>query len=72
MTLCKRLLILYRIALRGGNSDNGGVAGPFYVRLLNDAGDAWWVIGGDLSLAAAQLAVLLVVTLLCKINLPEL
>lgn len=72
MTLCKRLLILYRIALRGGNSNNGGNAGPFYVRLRYDAGDAWWFIGGDLSLAAAQLAVLLVVTLLCKINLPEL
>lgn len=61
-----------RIALRGGNSNNGGNAGPFYVNLNNDAGDAWWNIGGDLSLAAAQLAVLLVVTLLCKINLPEL
>lgn len=66
MTLCKRLLILYRIALRGGNSNNGGNAGPFYLNLNNDAGDAWWNIGGDLSLAAAQLAVLLVVTLLCK------
>lgn len=72
MTLCKRLLILYRIALRGGNSNNGGNAGPFYLNLNNDAGDAGWSIGGDLSLAAAQLAVLLVVTLLCKINLPEL
>nr|DAN47624.1 MAG TPA: hypothetical protein [Caudoviricetes sp.] len=72
MTLCKRLLILYRIALRGGNSNNGGNAGPFYLPLYYDAGDAWWNIGGDLSLAAAQQAVLLVVTLLCKINLPEL
>ena len=72
MTLCKRLLILYRIALRGGNSNNGGNAGPFDVDLVNDAGAAWWGIGGDLSLVAAQLTVLLVVTLLCKINLPEL
>lgn len=72
MTLCKRLLLLYRIALRGGHSYNGGLAGPFYLNLNNDAGDAWWNIGGDLSLAAAQQAVLLVVTLLCKINLPEL
>lgn len=72
MTLCKRLLILYRIALRGGHSRYGGYAGPFSVSLYDDAGGAWWSIGGDLSLAAAQLAVLLVVTLLCKINLPEL
>lgn len=72
MTLCKRLLILYRIALRGGSSSDGGSAGPFYVYLGHDAGAAWWNIGGDLSLAAAQQAVLLVVTLLCKINLPEL
>lgn len=72
MTLCKRLLILYRIALRGGNSNAGGNAGPFDLNLTNDAGNAWWNIGGDLSLAAAQQAVLLVVTLLCKINLPEL
>lgn len=73
MTLCKRLLILYRIARRGGPSNNGGRAGPFYPPPLgHDAGAAWWNIGGDLSLAAAQLAVLLVVTLLCKINLPEL
>ena len=50
MTLCKRLLILYRIALRGGNSNNGGNAGPFYLNLNNDAGDAWWNIGGDLSI----------------------
>ena len=71
-TLSKRLLILYRIALRGGNSNNGGNAGPFYLNLNNDAGNAWWNSGGDLSLAAAPLAVLLVVTLLCKINLPEL
>lgn len=32
MTLCKRLLILYRIALRGGYSDAYG-------------GNAWWNIG---------------------------
>ena len=51
-----------RIARRGGNSGSGGNAGPFYLNLNNDAGDAWWNIGGDLSLAAAQLAVLLVVT----------
>ena len=62
MTLCKRLLILYRIALRGGNSSDGGGAGPFSLRLLPGAGAAWWSFGGDLSLAAAQLAVLLVVT----------
>ena len=72
MTLCKRLLILYRIALRGGSSGVGGYAGPFYVNLGDGAGDAGGGIGGDLSLAAAQQAVLLVVTLLCKINLPEL
>lgn len=72
MTLCKRLLILYRIALGGGHSYYGGTAGPFYLHLNSAAGDAWWNIGGDLSLAAAQQAVLLVVTLLCKINLPEL
>lgn len=62
MTLCKRLLILYRIALRGGSSDRGGRAGPFGVTLNDGAGTAWWYSGGDLSLAAAQLAVLLVVT----------
>lgn len=62
MTLCKRLLILYRIALRGGNSNNGGNAGPFYVNLYGGAGGAGWGGGGDLSLAAAQLAVLLVMT----------
>lgn len=61
-----------RIALRGGLSSNGGGAGPFYLYLGYDAGSAWWSFGGDLSLAAAQQAVLLVVTLLCKINLPEL
>ena len=61
MTLCKRLLILYRIALRGGDSNNGGIAGPFCLNLNNGAGNAWWNSGGDLSLAAAQL-VLLVVT----------
>lgn len=55
-------MILYRIALRGGYSFNGGHAGPFCVYLANDAGNAWWNCGGDLSLAAAQLAVLLVVT----------
>lgn len=62
MTLCKRLLILYRIARRGGRSSNGGYAGPFDLHLNDDAGGVWWSIGGDLSLAAAQLAVLLVVT----------
>ena len=61
-----------RVALRGGLSSNGGGAGPFYLYLGYDAGSAWWSFGGDLSLAAAQQAVLLVVTLLCKINLPEL
>ena len=50
MTLCKRLLILYRIALRGGLSNYGGLAGPFFLYLGNGAGDAWWVIGGDLSI----------------------
>ena len=49
MTLCKRLLILYRIARRGGNSCDGGSAGPFFL-YLGDAGDAWWRIGGDLSI----------------------
>lgn len=39
-----------RIALRGGGSSNGGNAGPFCVHLSNDAGDAWWDIGGDLSI----------------------
>mgnify|MGYP000273653105 CR=1 FL=1 len=62
MTLCKRLLILYRIALRGGNSNNGGDAGSFAVNLNNDAGNAWWNSGGDLSFAAAKHAVLLVLT----------
>ena len=62
MTLCKRLLILSRIALRGGASYSGGSAGPFYLHLNRGAGSAWWDGGGDLSLAAAQLAVLLVVT----------
>ena len=50
LTLCKRLLILYRIALRGGNSNNGGNAGPFSLRLYYDAGVAGWTIGGDLSI----------------------
>lgn len=61
-----------RIALRGGSSSPGGRAGPFSLYLYTAAGVAWWNIGGDLSLAAAQLTVLLVVTILCKINLPEL
>lgn len=50
------------MARRGGNSNDGGGAGPFDLNLCNGAGGAWWSIGGDLSLAAAQLAVLLVVT----------
>ena len=62
MTLRKRLLILYRIALRGGSSNNGGNAGPAYINLNNDAGNSWWNIGGDLSLAAAQRLVLLALT----------
>lgn len=40
--------------------------GPFYLNLNNGAGNAWWNSGGDLSLAAAQLAVLLVVTLFAR------
>ena len=39
-----------RIARRGGSSGNGGYAGPFYLHLYRDAGDAWWNIGGDLSI----------------------
>ena len=39
-----------RIALRGGGSGSGGRAGPFSVYLGNDAGAAWWSIGGDLSI----------------------
>lgn len=39
-----------RIALRGGGSAYGGNAGPFYLHLVSDAGDAWWDIGGDLSI----------------------
>lgn len=39
-----------RIALRGGHSDSGGIAGPFCLYLNGDAGDAWWRIGGDLSI----------------------
>lgn len=39
-----------RIALRGGHSRNGGSAGPFSLYLYGDAGDAWWTIGGDLSI----------------------
>ena len=39
-----------RIALRGGRSNNGGGAGPFYVDLGNHAGNAWWYSGGDLSI----------------------
>lgn len=39
-----------RIALRGGNSFNGGYAGPFCVPLSGGAGYAWWASGGDLSI----------------------
>ena len=39
-----------RIALRGGSSYYGGFAGPFCVNLNNDAGNAWWDGGGDLSI----------------------
>ena len=39
-----------RIALRGGPSGNGGNAGPFVLYLSRVAGDAWWSIGGDLSI----------------------
>lgn len=39
-----------RIALRGGYSLSGGSAGPFYLALNSDAGNAWWAIGGDLSI----------------------
>ena len=40
-----------RIALRGGRSSGiGGNAGPFYLHLCYVAGDAWWIIGGDLSI----------------------
>lgn len=39
-----------RVALRGGASNYGGNAGPFFVRLTYDAGNAWWPIGGDLSI----------------------
>ena len=39
-----------RIALRGGSSNHGGNAGPFYVYLNNGAGNAWWNCGGDLSI----------------------
>ena len=38
------------IALRGGSSNDGGRAGPFYLALNHVAGDAWWRIGGDLSI----------------------
>lgn len=43
----------FRIALRGGNSNNGGNAGPWSINLNNDAGNAWWNTAADLSLAAA-------------------
>lgn len=59
-------MILYRIALRGSPSGYGGGAGPFGLGLRGGAGSAWWGVGGDLSLAAAQLAVLLVVTLFAR------
>lgn len=39
-----------RIALRGGRSSSRGDAGPFYVHLSYDAGNAWWSGGGDLSI----------------------
>ena len=39
-----------RIALRGGSSYYGGNAGPFSLSLPYGAGDAWWNIGGDLSI----------------------
>lgn len=39
-----------RFARRGGSSDSGGGAGPFYLHLSNDAGGAWWHVGGDLSI----------------------
>lgn len=39
-----------RVARRGGDSGGGGRAGPFCVRLGFDAGNAWWSIGGDLSI----------------------
>ncbi|MDY5643639.1 MAG: hypothetical protein SPH45_01860 [Gemmiger qucibialis] len=39
-----------RVALRGGASNRGGDAGPFYLTLNNGAGAAWWHSGGDLSI----------------------
>lgn len=39
-----------RIARRGGNSRDGGSAGPFCLDLSSGAGGAWWAIGGDLSI----------------------
>lgn len=39
-----------RVARRGGSSDSGGYAGPFYLYLSSVAGGAWWGIGGDLSI----------------------
>lgn len=39
-----------RFARRGGTSSNGGGAGPFSLYLRDGAGDAWWDIGGDLSI----------------------
>ena len=38
-----------RIALRGGASDNGRLAGPFSLYLDSSAGDAGWPVGADLS-----------------------
>nr|DAM94129.1 MAG TPA: hypothetical protein [Caudoviricetes sp.] len=43
-----------RIVLRGGNANNGGNAGPWYVNLNNDPGLAWWNCSADLSLAAVR------------------
>ena len=43
-----------RIVLRGANSNNGGNAGPWNLNLNNDAGNAWWNNGADLSLAAVM------------------
>lgn len=43
-----------RIALRGGRSSTGRLAGPFYINLNNTAGNAWWNVGADLSLAVPQ------------------
>ena len=39
-----------RIAVRGGDSSNGGNAGPFGLYLNFYAGFAWWYCGGDISI----------------------